>query len=246
MRIILIITVLMANLLSQDMGYKMYKNGDIDSALDYYKKLSDLNDQKLSRDELLYNIGTIYAQIDSASEASSVFEEAYNDSTEFSSDLNYNYGNTLYRSQKLEESLKAFREALLKNPNDLDARKNYEFVKNEIEKNKNMQKKNDQSEESDKEENDKNKDKDNQQDKKDNSEKDQPNNQEDKNNSQNNDDGPTDNQNSKSSNQDNKQDRKVQSKQSAENILNAIKENEKVNKKRKQANYTNESGKDWW
>lgn len=235
----------MSNLLSQDMGYKMYKNGDIDSALEYYKKLSDLNDQKLSRDELLYNIGTIYAQIDSASEASSVFEEAYNDSTEFSSDLNYNYGNTLYRSQKLEESLKAFREALLKNPNDLDARKNYEFVKNEIEKNKNMQKKNDQSEESDKEENDKNKDKDNQQDKKDNSEKDQPNNQEDKNNSQNNDDGPTDNQNSKSSNQDNKQDRKVQSKQSAENILNAIKENEKVNKKRKQANYTNESGKDW-
>ena len=235
----------MSNLLSQDMGYKMYKNGDIDSALEYYKKLSDLNDQKLSRDELLYNIGTIYAQIDSASEASSVFEEAYNDSTEFSSDLNYNYGNTLYRSQKLEESLKAFREALLKNPNDLDARKNYEFVKNEIEKNKNMQKKNDQSEESDKEENDKNKDKDNQKDKKDNSEKDQPKNQEDKNNSQNNDDGPTDNQNSKSPNQDNKQDRKVQSKQSAENILNAIKENEKVNKKRKQANYTNESGKDW-
>ena len=235
----------MSGLLSQDMGYKMYKNGDIDSALEYYKKLSDLNDESLSRDELLYNIGTIYAQIDSASKASSVFEEVYNDSTEFSSDLNYNYGNTLYRSQKLEESLKAFRETLLKNPNDLDARKNYEFVKNEIEKNKNMQKKNDQSEESDKEENDKNKDKDNQKDKKDNSEKDQPKNQEDKNNSQNNDDGPTDNQNSKSPNQDNKQDRKVQSKQSAENILNAIKENEKVNKKRKQANYTNESGKDW-
>jgi len=245
MRIIFIITVLMSGLLSQDMGYKMYKNGDIDSALEYYKKLSDLNDENLSRDELLYNIGTIYAQIDSASKASSIFEEVYNDSTEFSSDLNYNYGNTLYRSQKLEESLKAFRETLLKNPNDLDARKNYEFVKNEIEKNKNMQKKNDQSEESDKEENDKNKDKDNQKDKKDDSQKDQPNNQDDKNNSQNNDDGPTDNQNSKSPNQDNQQDRKVQSKQSAENILNAIKENEKVNKKRKQANYTNESGKDW-
>ena len=245
MRIIFIITVLMSGLLSQDMGYKMYKNGDIDSALEYYKKLSDLNDENLSRDELLYNIGTIYAQIDSASKASSVFEEVYNDSTEFSSDLNYNYGNTLYRSQKLEESLKAFRETLLKNPNDLDARKNYEFVKNEIEKNKNMQKKNDQSEESDKEENNKNKDKDNQKDKKDDSQKDQPNNQDDKNNSQNNDDGPTDNQNSKSPNQDNQQDRKVQSKQSAENILNAIKENEKVNKKRKQTNYTNESGKDW-
>ena len=245
MKILFIIIISLSGLLSQDMGYKMYKNGDIDSALEYYKKLSDLNDENLSRDELLYNIGTIYAQIDSASKASSVFEEVYNDSTEFSSDLNYNYGNTLYRSQKLEESLKAFRETLLKNPNDLDARKNYEFVKNEIEKNKNMQKKNDQSEESDKEENDKNKDKDNKKDKKDDSKKDQPNNQDDKNNSQNNDDGPTDNQNSKSPNQDNQQDRKVQSKQSAENILNAIKENEKVNKKRKQTNYTNESGKDW-
>ena len=61
----------------------------------------------------------------------------------------------------------------------------------------------------------------------------------------NNDDGPTDNQNSKSPDQQNEQNREIQSKQTAENILNAIKENEKVNKKRKQTNYSNESGKDW-
>ena len=227
------------------MGYKMYENGDISSALDYYKKLADLNDENLSNEELLYNMGTIYAQMDSTSQAISVFEQAYSDSTDFSSDLDYNYGNTLYRSQKLEESLKAFREALLKNPNDLDARKNYEFVRNEIEENKNMQKKKDQSEESDKEESDRDKEKDNDRDKKDDSQNDQPNNQEDKNDSNNNDNGPTDNQNSKSPNQENQQDREIQSKQSAENILNAIKENEKVNKKRKQTNYSNESGKDW-
>lgn len=245
MRVLFIIIIFISGLLSQDMGYKMYENGDIDSALDYYKKLANLNDEELSIQDLLYNIGTIYAQMDSTEQASSIFEQVYNDSVKFSSDLDYNYGNTLYRSQKLEESLKSFKEALLKNPNDLDARKNYEFVRNEIEENKNMQKKKDQSEESDKEESDKDKEKDNDREKKDDNQKDQPNNQEDKNDSSNNDNGPTDNQSSKLPNQENQQDREVQSKQSAENILNAIKENEKVNKKRKQTNYSNESGKDW-
>lgn len=245
MKILFIIIISISSLLSQDMGYKMYENGDIQSALDYYKQLVDLDDKNLSNGELLYNIGTIYSQIDSASQASSIFEEAYKDSSGYSSELTYNYGNTLYRSQKLEESLKAFRETLLKNPDDLDARKNYEFVKREIEKNKSMQKKKDNSKESDEEESDKNKEKEKERDKKDDSQNDQSNNKEDKNNSENNDNGPTDNQNSKSPNQQDRQDREIQSKQSAENILNAIKENEKVNKKRKQTNYSNESGKDW-
>ena len=241
MKILFIIIISLSGLLSQDMGYKMYKNGDIESALKYYKQLVNIDNENLSNEELLYNIGTIYAQMDSASEASSIFEEAYQDSSGYSSELSYNYGNTLYRSQKLEESLKAFRETLLKNPDDLDARKNYEFVKNEIERNKSMQKKKDESKESDEEESDKDKEKD----KKDDSQNDKSNNKENKNDSKNNDNGPTDNQNSKSPDQQNEQNREIQSKQSAENILNAIKENEKVNKKRKQTNYNNESGKDW-
>ena len=238
MKILFIIGALISGLSSQDMGYKMYKNGDIDSALDYYKQLVDMDDKNLSNEELLYNIGTIYAQIDSTNKANAIFETVYQDSSGYTSELSYNYGNTLYRSQKLEESLKAFRETLLKDPEDLDARKNYEFVKNEIEKNKSMQKEKDKSKESDEE---KNKEKD----KKDDSQNDKSNNEEDNNDSENNDNGPTDNQNSKSPDQQNEQNRDVQSKQSAENILNAIKENEKVNKKRKQTNYSNESGKDW-
>ena len=243
MKILFIIIISLSGLLSQDMGYKMYKNGDIESALKYYKQLVNVDNENLSNEELLYNIGTIYAQMDSASEASSIFEEAYQDSSGYSSELSYNYGNTLYRSQKLEKSLKAFRETLLKNPDDLDARKNYEFVKNEIERNKSMQKKKDKSKKSDEEESDEDKEKD--KDKKDDSQNDKSNNKEDKNDPNNNDNGPTDNQNSKSPDQQNEQNREIQSKQSAENILNAIKENEKVNKKRKQTNYNNESGKDW-
>lgn len=245
MKILLIIGALISGLSSQDMGYKMYKNGDIDSALDYYKQLVDMDDKNLSNEELLYNIGTIYAQIDSTNKANAIFETVYQDSSGYTSELSYNYGNTLYRSQKLEESLKAFRETLLKDPEDLDARKNYEFVKSEIEKNKSMQKEKDKSKESDEEESEENKEKDKEKDKKDDSQNDKSNNEEDNNDSKNNDNGPTDNQNSKSPDQQNEQNRDVQSKQSAENILNAIKENEKVNKKRKQTNYSNESGKDW-
>jgi len=245
MKILFVSIISLSVLSSQDMGYKMYENGDIQSALDYYEQLRNTENENISQDELLYNIGTIYSQMDSTSKASSVFEQAYEDSSVYSSDLSYNYGNTLYRSQQLEESLKAFRGALLSNPDDLDARKNYEFVKSEIKKNKSMQKKKDESKKSDKEESDKNKQKEKDRDKKDDSQNDESSNQQDKNDSKNNDEGPTDNQNSKSPDQQNEENHEIQSKQTAENILNAIKENEKVNKKRKQANYSNESGKDW-
>ena len=245
MKILFVSIISLSVLSSQDMGYKMYENGDIQSALDYYEQLRNTENENISQDELLYNIGTIYSQMDSTSKASSVFEQAYEDSSVYSSDLSYNYGNTLYRSQQLEESLKAFRGALLSNPDDLDARKNYEFVKSEIKKNKSMQKKKDESKKSDKEESDKNKQKEKDRNKKDDSQNDESSNQQDKNDSKNNDEGPTDNQNSKSPDQQNEENREIQSKQTAENILNAIKENEKVNKKRKQANYSNESGKDW-
>lgn len=245
MKILFIVGILISSLLSQDIGYKMYKNGDTESALEYYKQLVDIDDENLSKEELLYNIGTIYAEIDSTNQANTIFETVYQDSSGYTSELSYNYGNTLYRSQKLEESLKAFRETLLKNPEDVDARKNYEFVKSEIEKNKSMQKEKDKSKESDEEESEENKEKEKEKDKKDDSQNDKSNNEEDNNDSKNNDNGPTDNQNSKSPDQQNEQNRDVQSKQSAENILNAIKENEKVNKKRKQTNYSNESGKDW-
>lgn len=244
MKILFISIISLSFLSSQDMGYKMYENGDIKSALDYYEKLIKIENENISQEELLFNIGTIYSQMDSTSKASSVFEQAYEDSSGYSSDLSYNHGNTLYRSQQLEESLKAFREALLINPDNLDARKNYEFVKSEIKKNKSMQKKKDESKKSDEEENN-NKEKEKDRDKKDDSKNDESSNQEDRNDSKNNDDGPTDNQNSKSPDQQNEQNREIQSKQTAENILNAIKENEKVNKKRKQTNYSNESGKDW-
>ena len=40
MKILFIAVILVSSLLSQDMGYKMYKNGDTESAIEYYKPVS--------------------------------------------------------------------------------------------------------------------------------------------------------------------------------------------------------------
>lgn len=236
MKILFILTILSTCLISQDVGYKLYKDGEIESALEYYQALIQLGDDDISREDILYNIGTIYSNMDSISEAGSIFQQAYHDSLDFSSDLSYNYGNVLYRGEQLDKSLEAYKNTLLKNPNDSDARKNYEFVKNKIKKNKNMEKQQDQNQDS----------KDNEEDKSDNNNSDQNKNQNEnendkENNSENNNEDPQ----NESPQVGNNQNKQMQSNQSAENILNALKENEKVNKKRKEKNYSQESNKDW-
>ena len=203
----------------------------------------EMENEDISKESLLYNIGTIYSSMNSIPEANSVFQKAYNDSLEnFSSDLSYNYGNALYRSKNLEKSLNAYRDALLRNPNDSDARKNYEFVKNEIKKNKNMNKQQDQKQDS-------KQDQDNKEDKKDqnsNQNENQNQNQNDnKKNNSNNDENPNQDESPQVDNNESNQNQEIQSNQSAENILNALKENEKVNKKRKQKKSSQESVKDW-
>ena len=156
----LIIILLFSKVVSQDIGQKMIDNGDYESALNYYEYL--LNEENLSKDDILYNLATIYSSIDSLKKAEEFFDYAMQDSLNPSSELSYNRGNLLYRSKMLDKSLKSYRDALLKNPEDNDARKNYEFVKNEIEKNQQAQQKNqdqdDNSEDSENNENNQNED----------------------------------------------------------------------------------------
>ena len=239
----LIIILLFSKVVSQDIGQKMIDNGDYESALNYYEYL--LNEENLSKDDILYNLATIYLSIDSLKKAEEFFDYAMQDSLNPSSELNYNRGNLLYRSKMLDESLKSYRDALLKNPEDNDARKNYEFVKNEIEKNQQAQQQNqdqdDNSEDSENNENNQNEDQ-NQQ----NKNKDDNSNNSDRNpEKNNNDDGPKNQDTSQSKQQENNEEKQIQIDQNVENILNAMKENEKVNKKRKQNNFSNESGKEW-
>ena len=228
---------------SQDIGQKMFNNGDSDSAIKYYRYL--LENENLSKDDILYNLASIYSSIDSIKKAEDYFNLALQDSLNPSADLSYNRGNMFYKSRNLEESLKSYRDALLKNPNDNEARMNYEFVKNEIdEKNKNQQQNQDKNDKS--QEPEKNKNNQDEVQNQGNENKDSKSNNTDKNpKNNNNDDGPTDQDSSQTLKEQNNQDRQMSIDQNVENILNAMKENEKVNKKRKQNNYSNESGKEW-
>lgn len=242
---IFLITILFFHtyLNSQDSGYEMYKDGDIDSALKYYNTLLDMDNEDISKEDLIYNIGTIYSSMNNITAANSIFQSAYNDSLKnFSSDLSYNYGNALYRSKNLEKSLNAYKDALLRNPNDSDARKNYEFVKNEIKKNKNMNKQQDQKQDSKDNQENKNDKKD--QNSNENENQNQNQNDDKKDNSKN-DNNPSQSESPQVDNNESNQNREMQSNQSAENILNALKENEKVNKKRKQKKSSQQLNKDW-
>ena len=59
----LIIILLFSKVVSQDIGQKMIDNGDYESALNYYQYL--LNEENLSKDDIIYNLATIYSSIDS-------------------------------------------------------------------------------------------------------------------------------------------------------------------------------------
>ena len=239
----LIIVLLSSQLLSQDLGKKMIDNGDFDSALNYYQYL--LDDENLSKDDIIYNLATIYSSIDSLKKAEKYFDIAMQDSLNPSSDLSYNRGNMFFKSQMLEESLKSYRDALLKNPEDDDARKNYEFVKNEIKKNQKAQDNNQQEDKNSEESENNNNDQKEDQNQENKNKDDKPNNSDKNPEKNNNEDGPQNQDISQSSKQENNEQKQIEIDQNVENILNAMKENEKVNKKRKQNNFSNESGKEW-
>jgi tetratricopeptide (TPR) repeat protein len=52
-----------------------------------------------------------------------------NTDNDFVSKANYNLGNAYYKSNDMDQAIKAYEAALLKNPNDMDAKKNLALAK---------------------------------------------------------------------------------------------------------------------
>jgi len=156
--------------------------------------------------------------------------------------LQHNIGNSLLKSQKLEESVNAYKNGLKLNPNDADTKYNLSYALSLL-KDKQNQQKNDQNNKEQKKDNKQNKDGQNKdQNKQDNKDQNQ-----DKQNQQ--------NQNQQQQNQKDqqtKQDALKQkpskiSKEESERILNALKNNEKdlQKKLRKKAGNVVRTEKDW-
>jgi tetratricopeptide (TPR) repeat protein len=135
----------------------------------------------------------------------------------------HNLGNSMLMSNKLDESIAAYKEALRNNPKDLDTKYNLLYAMN-MKKKQQQQKNKDKNKDKDKDKNkDQNKDKDKKdQDKKD--QKDQNKDQDKKNQDQQN---KNQNQNQNQQNQQQQPQQNKISKQNAEQMLQALENNEK-------------------
>ena len=111
---------------SQDKGLEYYQNREFEAAKNYYESIileSENPEAQLGKGSSSFQLG----DYDSAKGA---FEESLrsNDNIIRSKAL-YNLGNTLYQNQKNEEALAYYRKALELNPDDKEARYNYELLK---------------------------------------------------------------------------------------------------------------------
>jgi Mg-chelatase subunit ChlI len=224
----------------EDKGIKLYNSNQFDKAREFYEKIL------LERKEdaiASFGLGSTAFQQNDYSSAMKRFESALNtDNMELKSSAYYNMANVLVENQRLEESLAFYRKSLVLNPNDLDSKINYELVKLRL-----QEQRNDENQESN-EDKDSNKDQSNDQNqskdsKQNNENQDENQNEQADSSKKNNDEQQNKDQEQKNNKQDKekvdenlsneeKQQKPIpQDKQNAAAILDALKNNEKINKK---------------
>jgi Ca-activated chloride channel family protein len=87
-----------------------------------------------------FNVGDVLYKKNSYEKAMEAYQKAMDsDDPLFQSKSYYNIGNTLYRNGKLPESILAYEQALKLNPDDQDAKYNLEFVRNKLKENADKQ-----------------------------------------------------------------------------------------------------------
>jgi Ca-activated chloride channel family protein len=99
---------------------ELYEKGKYKEALSAYTEAGAENPQ---HPVLNYNIGNVLYKTGRFENA----VEKYNIASALNSSI-YNIGNSLYKMKKLQEALAAYKQAIIKNPDDLDAKFNYEYT----------------------------------------------------------------------------------------------------------------------
>ena len=130
---------------SSDPALNAYRQGDYDKAIELYSELlaKDSDDRNLK-----FNLGGAFYKKGTLNSAKSGFEDALTlEAPEAKSRAYYNLGNTLFKMNKPEKSLEAFKYAMKFNPEDEDAKFNYEFVKSILQENEEKQEGEDEQEE---------------------------------------------------------------------------------------------------
>ena len=123
-------------------GNKLYTDENYDQALNKYQDalLSDPENETIQ-----FNVGNTRYQKKKYEEAMQDYQKVIG-----TEDLNleqnayFNLGNTLYRMEKLPESILAYQQALKLNPDDIDAKYNLEYVRRKLKENADKQQQNQQ------------------------------------------------------------------------------------------------------
>jgi Ca-activated chloride channel family protein len=112
---------------SQDQGLEHYNNQKFDDAKKYYEALivgnESIPEAHFGKGAASYKLG----EFDSARDS---FDKSLKSSDDLvKSKAYYNLGNTFYKNNKKDEAIKYYRKALELNPNDKEAKFNYELLK---------------------------------------------------------------------------------------------------------------------
>ncbi len=101
-----------------------------DEALKYYR---DAEIEKPESYELSYNLGNVMYQQEKYQDAMDKYYKSLSaDDVKHRAWANYNLGNALYRSGKYPESIQAYQKCLELTPDDEDAKYNLEFVRKKM------------------------------------------------------------------------------------------------------------------
>ncbi len=239
-------------LFGQDKGKKAYEEGQYDEARVYYEHV--LKNRKKD-DGAQFGLGvTAYQQKDMETAARALNNAMNSDDKSLASKAMYNLGNMFRDQQKMEESLALYRKAIELDPTDEDAKVNYELLKQVLQQQEQQQQQDKQNQEQDQEKQDQQKQdqdsegQDEQNKNQDNQEKseDQQKQQEDQQQSQSEKEKEKKEQQQSQAKKDETQDQKTDKQMQAEAILNALKDQEKINQKRQIAkSKSRKLEKDW-
>ena len=217
-----------------DKGIDHYNNNEFEKARQYYESiLIDRNDDPAAN----FGLGATAFQQQDYAAAMKGFETALGtDNDKLKSSAYYNMANILAQNQRLEESLAFFRKSLELNPSDLDAKINYELIKFQLQQqqqnqdqNQNQDENNKDDEQSgDKKKQDQQKDKQQQEQ---NAQNDSSDEQESEQQSNQNEDQQEDQTQQQQQDIAENEKQESQDKQNAAAILDALKKDEKINKK---------------
>lgn len=133
-----LIMILLAGLLADGRtdgrrGNEAYVEGDFQAAAEAYQKglssAAEDGDQRLLFG-LSNNLGATQYRMENPEQALEIFESAALGAPDASSRAvaSYNAGNAAFKAQDLQRAVDHYRRALLENPNDLNAKYNFEFA----------------------------------------------------------------------------------------------------------------------